>query len=189
MTDLKQDLQSIADRHAEQAAGDFDSVLRTATSRGRRRIAAVLAAACAVLVVGGIATLASWQDDSLPAPAPVATGPTLDPKYRGTMTITPATARPGAQIGLTYPEGYERGLQFALFDADSGKQLYYLATGWAGTKPRWRPVGGDTLGGPDVGIKGPGPDILVVPTTASGTYLLCTDNTSKRACALLTVAR
>jgi hypothetical protein len=139
MTDLKQDLQSIADRHAEQADGDFDSVLRTATTRGRRRIAVGLAAACAVLVVGGIATLAPWQDDSLPAPAPVATGPTLDPKYRGTMTITPATAKPGAQIGLRYPEGYERGLEFTLAEPASGKLLFYLAPATPARSPGGRP--------------------------------------------------
>jgi hypothetical protein len=149
-----------------------------------------LAAACAVLVVGGIATLAPWQDDSLPAPAPVATGPTLDPKYAGTMTITPATAKPGAQIGLTYPEGYERGLTFTLAEPVSGKLLFYLAAGHAGTKPRWKAVGGDTLGGPDVGTFKSSPDYLVVPDTAvDGTYLLCTDNSIKKACALLTVAR
>jgi hypothetical protein len=187
MSDLKNDLQTIADRHAQQSGGDFETVLRTATSRRRRRFVGVSAAACAVVAVGAIATLTPWQnaDDQ----APVASKPTLDPKYAGMMTITPATAAPGAQIGLTYPKGYLRGLGFTLAEPDGGKLLYYLAAGHAGSKPTWKAAGGDTIGGPDLGIVGAGPDLLVVPDTAAdGTYLLCTSGTRVQACALLTVA-
>lgn len=190
MSDLRNDLQSIADRHAEQSGGDFDTVLRTATSRGRRRIATLSAAACAVLAVGAIATLSPWQNDE--PQVPVASRPTLDPKYAGTMTITPATVAPGAQIGLTYPAHYGRGIAFSLADpADEKKVSYYLSAGLRGSKPAWWSAADSAgRGWVDIGINGPGPDRLVVPDTAAdGTYLLCTANATKKACALLTVAR
>lgn len=195
MNDLKHDLQSIADRHADQAGGDFDTVLRTATTRGRRRVAGISAVACAVLAVGAIATLSPWQKDAAPGPSqpPVAAKPTLDPKYQGTMTITPAAAAPGAQIRLTYPAGYERGIAFSLADpADEKKLSYYLTAGREKSKPGWWSATdtGSGRGWPDIGIVGPGPDRLVVPDTAAdGTYLLCTANAATKACALLTVAR
>ncbi|WP_020391785.1 hypothetical protein [Kribbella catacumbae] len=189
MNDLKHDLQTIADRHAQQSGGDFETILRTATSRRRRRFAGVSAAACAVLAVGGIATLAPWQNDG--SPAPVASGPTLDPRYQGTMTITPATAAPGAEIALTYPAGYGRGIGFVLVQPADGKQLYTLIAGRGKTKPSWysaKDAEGRVI--QSIGINGPGPDQLVVPDTAAdGTYLLCTANAATKACALLTVAR
>jgi hypothetical protein len=188
MSDLKNDLQTIADRHAQQSGGDFETVLRTATSRRRRRFAGVSAAACAVLAVGAIATLTPWQNGD--TEVPVASKPTLDPKYEGTMTITPATAAPGAEIALTYPAGYGRGLGFELVQPADGKRLYDLIAGHGGTKPTWYSVD-DEPGHlvPAIGISRPGPDLLVVPDTAAdGTYLLCTANAAAKACALLTVA-
>lgn len=196
MNDLKHDLQTIADRHANQAGGDFDTVLRTATSRGRRRVAGISAVACAALAVGAIATLSPWQNDaevpvaSKPTPAPTPK-PTLDPKYQGTMTITPDTAAPGAQIGLTYPANYTRGVGFTLASPTDGKVLYYLINGRKG-KSTWSSAADPNGERPtiDLGIGGPGPDRLVVPDTAAdGTYLLCTNNAHVKACALLTVAR
>lgn len=191
MNDLKHDLQTIADRHAQQSGGDFETVLRTATSRRRRRFATVTAAACAVVAVGAIATLTPWQNNG--SPAPVASKPTLDPKYQGTMTITPATAAPGAEIALTYPAGYMRGVAFSLADpADEKKLSYYLVSGRGKSKPGWWSATDPSpgRGWDDVGINGPGPDRLVVPDTAAdGTYLLCTANAATKACALLTVAR
>jgi len=154
------------------------------------KIAVVSAAACAVLVGGAIATLTLWQRES---PAPAVTGPTLDPKYAGRMGVTPATAKPGQRIGATFtdPE-FIRGVAFTLASATDGKVLYYIFRG-RGEKPTWssatdpnglRPGGG-------AGVRGHGPDNLVVPDTAAdGTYLLCTHETKEdQACALLTVAR
>ncbi|MEU4392035.1 hypothetical protein [Kribbella sp. NPDC023855] len=192
MNDLKHDLQSIADRHANQAGGDFDTVLRTATGRRRRRVAGISAVACAVLAVGAIATLSPWQNDTeVPVASTPTPKPTLDPKFQGTMTITPATAAPGAEIALTYPAGYGRGIGFELAQPGDGKPLYYLIAGRGAKKPTWRSVANaEGLVIPDIGIQGPGPDRLVVPDTAAdGTYLLCTSNASDKACALLTVAR
>lgn len=191
MSDLKDDLQTIADRHAQQSGGDFETVLRTATSRRRRRFAGASAAACAVLAVGAVATLTPWQNDG--APAPVASKPTLDPKYEGMMTITPATAAPGAEIGLTFPDAdYIRGVAFTLASPADGKLLYYLFNGRRGGKSTWSSATDPNGKRPsiEVGIRGHGPDRLVVPDTAAdGTYLLCTSQVRDKACALLTVAR
>jgi hypothetical protein len=181
MSDLKEDLHDLADRHALQSGGDFDTVLRTATTRRRRRIGALTATACAVVAVGVIAMLSPPQNDGAPA---------LDPKYAGTMTITPSTAKPGAEIELTYPAGYSRGIAFSLAHPD-GTGLYTLTAAFRSAPPTWWHVGetGKTAL-VDVGIQGPGPDRLVVPDAAAdGTYLLCTANASVKACALLTVAR
>ncbi|MEV8373923.1 hypothetical protein AB0P21_14350 [Kribbella sp. NPDC056861] len=191
MSDLQNDLQTIADRHASQSGGDFDTVLRTATTRRRRRFAGVSAVACAVLAVGGIAAVSPWQHD--PADVPVAAGPTLDPKYAGTMTITPSTAAPDAEIRLTFPADNGRGVGFSLADpSDETKALYYLtAPRSPNGKPFWKSAADNQGGGwRAIGISGPGPDRLVVPTTiADGTYLLCTEMSNPKACALLTVAR
>jgi len=189
MTDLKNDLQTIADRHAQQSGGDFDTVLRTATSRRRRRFAGIAAAACAVVAVGAIATLTPWQNGD--NQVPVASKPTLDPKYAGSMTITPATAAPGAQIGLTYPQGFGRGIGFTLARAADGQQIYDLSAGHGTGKPGWWRVDSTNKHiTPAIGVTGPGPDLLVVPDEAAdGTYLLCTANAVTKACALLTVAR
>jgi len=188
MSDLKNDLQTIADRHAQQSGGDFDAVLRTATSRRRRRVAGLSAVACAVLAVGAIATLSPWQNDG--APAPVASKPTLDPKYAGTMTITPATAAPGKEIDLTFPEGYSRGVGFTIGDPVGGSVQYYLIAGRKGSKPAWSSA--TDPNGPraviEVALSGPA-RVVVPDTAADGSYLLCTDNVSDKACALLTVAR
>lgn len=181
MSDLKEDLQDLADRHALQSGGDFATILRTATTRRRRRLGALTATACAVLAVGAIAAFAPRQNDGAPA---------VDPKPESMMTITPSTAKPGAQIELTYPPDYSRGIAFSLAQQD-GKVLFYLRAAFGKEPPSWSGIDGVGLGGLyDVGINGPGPDRLTVPTTATdGTYLLCTDNALLKACALLTVAR
>ncbi|WP_433011654.1 hypothetical protein [Kribbella sp. CA-294648] len=192
MNDLKNDLQTIADRHANQAGGDFDTVLRTATTRGRRRVAGISAVACAVLAVGAIATLSPWQNDAeVPVATPTPTPkPTLDPKYQGTMTITPATAAPGKEIELSFPEEYLRGVGFTIGDPVGGSVQYYLISARKGEKPTWSSA--TDPNGPravtDIGVYGPA-RVVVPDTAADGTYLLCTDNARPKACALLTVAR
>jgi hypothetical protein len=165
------------------------------TSGRRRRFAGFSAVACAVLAVGAIAALTPWQDDSSAPVAPgptLAAGPTLDPKYAGTMIITPATAAPGAEIDLTFPDAeYVRGVPFTLASPADGKVLYYLFNGRPG-KSTWSSAADPNGQRPssEAGIKGHGPDRLVVPDTAAdGTYLLCTVDVRDEACALLTVAR
>jgi hypothetical protein len=198
MADLKQEMQALAERHAEESSGDFFAVLTTATSRRRRRVGAWSALGCAVLAVAAIASFTPWHTDD-GAPTPVATKPTLDPSYAGKMLVSPETAAPGQQILLTFPESTFRGVYFELSSADEpDKVLYYLyaerhsggSTGPLISKAWW--FSADDLGKYGLirpGQSGPGPDKVIVPDTAgAGAYLLCTPQAAE-VCGLVTVAR
>lgn len=179
MPDLKQELQVLADRRSAESSADFDQVLTTAASRRRRRGWAAVAAAVAGAVV--VAGVVPWDRTEKVAENPP-TG----------ITVTPAVARPGQIVALTFPEEKIRGIGFQLARAaEPDKVLYYLTSDWGrggGHTPMWWE--GGTGGGPDIGILGPGPDRVVVPDTAAdGAYLLCTANAREQVCGLLTVRR
>lgn len=189
MPDLKQELQALADRRSAESSADFDTVLTTAASRRHRRTAGWSAAAAAVVAVAVVAVLAPWNHTGT-APATTET-----PRHPGGVTITPATARPGATVALTFPEESSRGIAFQLAKtSEPTKVLYYLTSDWGrggggDYTPRWWDAG-DSGGWVDVGISGPGPDHVVVPDTAAdGAYLLCTANALEQVCGLLTVRR
>ncbi|GAB2635847.1 hypothetical protein [Kribbella swartbergensis] len=188
MPDLKQELQTLADRRSAESTTDFDAVLHAAVARRRRRTA-VASAAVAVVVVAAVITVAPRADrDTTPAPAE-----STAPRVPSGIEITPATARPGATVALTFPEETGRGIAFQLAKAaEPNKVLYYMTSDWgqgAEHTPRWWAAGGDG-GWVDVGIGGPGPDRVVLPETAEdGTYLLCTANAVEQACGLVTVRR
>jgi hypothetical protein len=182
MPDLKQELQTLADRRSAESTADFDRVLTTARSRRHRRTAAWSSAAAAVVVA--VVVLTPWNDTEREPPT------TRTPQ--SPITVTPATARPGATVALTFPDEAGRGIAFQLAKAtEPSKVLYYLTSDWGrGThKPTWW-AAGDNGGWVDVGINGPGPDHVVVPDTAEdGTYRLCTANAASQVCGLLTVER
>ena len=186
MPDLKQELRSLADRRSAESTTDFDAVLTAAAGRRRRRTGVWSAVAAAVVAVAAIVTITPWQNTADPAPAT-----TESPRYP--VTVSPATARPGALVALTFPGGGSRGVAFKLAKTtDPANVLYYLTSDWGKPskhKPGWWPVSGN-WGWVDVGISGPGPDHVVVPDTAEdGTYLLCTANAHPELCGLLTVKR
>ncbi|TCM51309.1 hypothetical protein [Kribbella sp. VKM Ac-2568] len=201
MADLAQDLRTLADHHAEQATGDFPAVLAGAGARRRQRFR-WSAAVSVALAVAAVAALSPWSATD-GTQDPVINTPTLDPRWAGTMTITPATAHPGQEISLTFPPKSFRGLAFTISDAtDRSKVLYYLSSDrYAGPtnngvpvppRPGWWKAGDPGGGWRAIGVNGPGPDHLIVPTTITdGTYLLCImeDRAVADACALLTVKR
>jgi hypothetical protein len=194
MPDLKQELQALADRRSAESATDFDAVLTTAVSRRRRRTAVFSAAAAALAVVAVVAVTPWNQAGTTPAPA-ATESPRIDPRSPNPVTITPATARPGATVALTFPDGSGRGIAFQLAKAtEPNKVLYYMTSDkgpgfWGKAKPLWW-AAGEAGGWEDIGISGPGPDQVVVPDTAEdGTYLLCTANAASQVCGLLTVRR
>jgi hypothetical protein len=123
-----------------------------------------------------------------------ADSPTLQPQWRDTMTITPATAKPGQEVALTFParKNSVRGVAFSLADwtAEGWEVTYYLiADSGSGDGDWWRAGESEGRGWPDVGVIGTGPDHVTIPTAAApGQYLLCTANAEKEACALLTVS-
>jgi hypothetical protein len=181
--DLKQELQSLANRRSAESRADFDAVLTTAGSRRRRRTVAGATAAAAVVAVAAVVTVVPWNHGD-PAPA---TTPQLP------VTVTPATARPGATVALTFTGTAGRGIAFKLAkETEPDKVLYYLTSDWGGRgqhTPTWWPAGGRG-GWEDVGLSGPGPDRVIVPDTAEdGTYLVCTANALTELCGQLTVRR
>jgi hypothetical protein len=138
-----------------------------------------------------------------PETAKTTTSPTVDAKWRGSMTITPAAASPRQRIALRFPESSFRGLRFSLaaWNGQGWELRYYLLSvtpasesyglrGSGGPAPGWWRVEDDGgRGWPAIGISGPGPDFVMIPNTASpGAYRLCTANaSSSEACALVTV--
>lgn len=131
-----------------------------------------------------------------PDTADTTRSPTLDAKWRGSMTITPVAASPGQRIALRFPESYRRGVRFSLaaWTGQGWELRYYLVSGRGSGSPAsewWSVEDREGRGWPDIGIVGPGPDYVMIPNTAPrGTYRLCTANaTVPEACALLTVGR
>lgn len=119
--------------------------------------------------------------------------PTLDAKWRGSMTIAPAAASPGQRIALRFPTNYVRGVAFSLaaWNGESWAVRYYLTSGRGSGSPApqwWSGEDSEGRGWPDVGTVGPGPVYVMVPNIAPrGTYRLCTANARDQACELLTI--
>lgn len=120
--------------------------------------------------------------------------PALDAKWRGTMTVTPATATPGQRVALRFGSEEVRGIAFSLsaWGEEVWTVAYYLTSDWGSPgshSPDWWSVqDSERRGWSDVGVSGPGPDHVIVPDNApAGEYLLCTANSADEACALLTV--
>jgi len=94
------------------------------------------------------------------------------------ITADPAEVSPGETVGLSFPEETLRGVGFSLDERVGGTWAlrYYLSSDPAlvyERTPKWWPAGGrPTL--PDIGIGGPGPDVVVVPPpTIPGNYRIC----------------
>jgi len=128
-----------------------------------------------------------------PEDSPAVT-PTLDAKWRDTMTVVPARAAPGQQVALRFKSRGVRGIAFSLSAwGDPGWQVaYYLTSDWgtpgSHTPDWWSIEDSEGRGWVDVGVGGPGPDHVVIPETAPpGDYLLCTANAVEEACAIVTV--
>lgn len=115
----------------------------------------------------------------------------LEPKWRGTMEVTPAEVEPGQTVALTYPpEDRLRGVAFSLSEwiTDGWEVTHYLTSGSHPSTPRnwWSVEDAEGRGWNDVAVGGTGPDHVVVPDTASnGTHLLCTTDGEK--CTLIRV--
>ena len=125
---------------------------------------------------------------------PRSSAPTLDPTWGDTMTVEPATARPGQRVALHFTPPVMRGIAFSLAAWSEGEWsvAYYLASDWGSPRAHepdwWSAEDSEGRGWVDVGIAGPGPDHVVVPDSApAGDYLLCTANAAEESCAMVTV--
>ncbi len=124
------------------------------------------------------------------------TGDPYDPAARISpelMTITPSIAFPGAAIGLTFPEGTERGVAYVLERAfgDRWSTTHFLTSstdGYGGSPSAWAVDSAEGHEWEAIGIAGPGPDRLLVPDDATlGASRICTANAIENFCAELTV--
>lgn len=153
-------------------------------------IALLLAAGCGTRdgeTAGGGDGNETGQDSSLVSPA-------LDPKWRGTMTVTPATVAPGQRVALRFRSEEVRGIAFSLsaWGEEGWTVAYYLTSDWGAPgshRPSWWSVeDSEGQAWPDVGVGRPGPDHVIIPDNApAGDYLLCTANSADESCAILTV--
>lgn len=109
------------------------------------------------------------------------------------MTITPSDAAPGDRIELTFPAETMRGVAYVLERAAGAgwTTTHFLTASAAGYdgEPSWVAAGDpDGYGWEDIGIAGPGPDVLTIPDDAGGgAYRICTANAVENFCAEITV--
>lgn len=105
------------------------------------------------------------------------------------LEVSPSPLKPGQTFTVRFPEGTERGLGWTLEEqrADTWHVRYYLSSGLGDSEgdraPSWWSAA-DREGGWDaLGLAGEGPDLLVVPGSATpGQYRLCTANAAKDFC-------
>lgn len=128
-----------------------------------------------------------------PAPASSSAGPVgpYDPaaEMRPDLVVAdPARAVAGEAVELTWPEETMRGVAWTLEeqDGDSWQVHYFLTSRAEGydSAPSWWALGeGEGMGWGDIGLLGPGPDLVHIPDTApAGQYRLCTANSSPNVC-------
>ena len=198
-TELRKALAELADTAPDAATAADQIQLRgsTATSTrqgwGRTR---VLLAACLAVVLIGVSTavlvsLTSQRD---------AAGPTLEDRYRESLTIEPSTARPGDWLTLYFADESTRGIDFTL-DAWTGSKwelTYYVFSDVLPPAGQWWTKEGPPAI-PALGVGGPGGERVIVPPIATpGVYRLCTTNDdnpsvagsrapARKACGLVTV--
>jgi hypothetical protein len=108
------------------------------------------------------------------------------------MIVEPSAARPGELVAVWYPGGRERGVAYALERRDGDRwdvtHLLTATTDSYGSSPSWVPFGSEGYGWEDIGISGPGPDVLVVPDSAvPGDHRICTANSLENICVEIVV--
>lgn len=121
-----------------------------------------------------------------PEPEPVEAELRLD-----LVVATPNPASAGDLVDLSFPDETFRGVAFQL-DRETGdgwEPIAWMTSSANGGDPMTVPVGSDGYGVDDVGIGGPGPDVVVLPDDLDpGPYRICTANRGDpEICAELTV--
>lgn len=100
----------------------------------------------------------------------------------------------GDEVRVLWPGEEGRGIAYSL-DAWTGTdwttQFYVTAVTQGhhpAGHPRWWDASETNYAWVDIGVGGPGPDIAVVPDVAEpGVYRLCTANSVRKSCVLITV--
>jgi hypothetical protein len=103
------------------------------------------------------------------------------------IVVTPAVVTPGELVSLSFPNNLDRGIGYTLENIDDGRR-YILTSdaGGMGMAPAWSEGQAVWFG---IGIGGPGPDRIVIPSVATpGQYDLCTGTSIVPVCVTLTVS-
>lgn len=120
-------------------------------------------------------------DSETSTPGDPASSPTAGPWDDGSvmapdrMRVEPREAQAGSRVEIHFPLEDERGIAFVLEQQRGASwelQFLLLAEPYAS----WHPVGED-WSWDDLGVAGPGPDVVPLPEVASpGSYRICTAN-------------
>jgi hypothetical protein len=153
-----------------------------------------LLATLMLLASTGCASDADQDPGLLPAPADDAPSQVAsESEGRSTgITVSPATAAAGQTVELAFSPRNRRGIAFTLDRsvANGWRTSYYLtAPSSPGGRPTWWSVEeSEDRGWDDLGVSGPGPDVVRIPGVAEpGEYRICTANARDRACGAVTV--
>jgi hypothetical protein len=109
------------------------------------------------------------------------------------IVLEPDSIQPGDFVSIFFPDEQLRGIYFVLESrhAKGWSLEYHLISDWGDgrdTRSYREGPSMEGIGTPDIGISGPGPDVVFVPVdVAAGEYRLCNGNARPNICALLTV--
>lgn len=122
-----------------------------------------------------------------------AAGCTSDDDAGGGITISPAEARPGERLSLTFEDESQRGVGFVMARQVDGewREEYLLIADATDprTDARWSALDEPGLFIPALGTSGPGPDEVIVPdVAAAGDYRICEEDEDRPLCGFVTVA-
>lgn len=149
-------------------------------SRSRHPSPQVLLALFGLVLAG----CSSWLD-----PVPVRGPADPDAEVRSDLLVAaPAVVAPGAELGLRFPDERIRGIHFVLeirtgSTWDHRFDLTSDAGPGHGLEPAWYAATDEGFGVEDLGVGGPGPDIVPIPETAEpGSWRICTGNAAPNIC-------
>ena len=114
--------------------------------------------------------------------------PEPEPEIRPDLVrAAPSSARPGQEVDLLFPEETGRGIPFFLERevGDGWEQVALMTSDANGARYQQTVVlPDDEYGWIDVGVRGPGPDAVVLPDElTAGDYRVCTANAGANFCA------
>ena len=107
------------------------------------------------------------------------------------LQLESSLVKPGETLSILFPEEPIRGVHFVLErrQGDGWDLRYHLVSDWGGERdPVSFPADSEQFAVEDVGIGGPGPDVVLVPEVAEpGQYRICTGNMRENICATVTI--
>ncbi len=109
------------------------------------------------------------------------------------IVLDPDSVQPGELVSIFFPDERMRGVHFVLESrsAEGWNLEYHLMSDWGDGRNTGSYRAGPSMEGtgfPDIGISGPGPDVVFVPAdVADGEYRVCTGNARPNICAPLTI--